>query len=362
MDPLRRRCLTAAAFGLVAPSLRAANSAGHDIARARAGGRIDVRQKGARGDGRADDTQAIQSAIDALPDGGGTVVVPAGIYLINPLRSLRLRDRMHLQLAQDAWLVAIPNAAPRAYVLNLHDVEDVEVSGGNLLGERERHRGTEGEWGHGIMVRGAERVTLRDLRIQRCWGDGISIGGISGAQPRPSRDVVVSNVVCSANRRQGLTIGRSRRVRVLRSAFIDTGGVLPGCGIDVEPDPGDIADDILITDCLARGNAGAGIQLYERSRNVKVRGCRIVENRGDGIHVRGARDCVFENNEVNDNGLRGIAIRGESEALRLSHNRFSGNARGIRGKAGTRGKGWLHVDVSKSARAITIERSNQLGP
>lgn len=329
--------------------------------RARAGSRIDVRQHGARGDGRSDETRAIQAAIDALPAGGGTVVVPAGLYLINPLRSLRLRDRMHLQLAQDAWLIAMPNAAPRAYVLNVHDVEEVEVSGGHILGERERHRGGEGEWGHGIMVRGAERVTVRDMRIQRCWGDAISIGGISGVQPRPSRDVVISNVVCSANRRQGLTIGRSRRVRVSGSAFIDTGGVLPGCGIDVEPDPGDMADDILIADCLARGNAGAGIQLYERSRNVKVRGCRILANRGDGIHVRGARDCVFEHNEINDNGLRGVAIRGGSERLRLSHNRFSGNAQDLRRKAGS-GKGWLHVDVATSARGITIERNNQLGP
>lgn len=180
---------------------------------------IDVSRLGAAGAGRDDETSALQAAIDALPEAGGTVRVPAGRYLVNPLRSLRLRDRMHLQLDPDAWLIAIPNAAPRAYVLNLHGVEDVEVSGGHIYGERDRHRAQSGEWGHGIMLRGAQRVTLRDLDIQRCWGDGISIGGISGARPQPSRDVLISDVVCHRNRRQGLTIGRSRQVRVLRSSF-----------------------------------------------------------------------------------------------------------------------------------------------
>ncbi|HVK50449.1 MAG TPA: right-handed parallel beta-helix repeat-containing protein [Pseudoxanthomonas sp.] len=320
---------------------------------------IDVSRLGAAGAGRDDETSALQAAIDALPEAGGTVRVPAGRYLVNPLRSLRLRDRMHLQLDPDAWLIAIPNAAPRAYVLNLHGVEDVEVSGGHIYGERDRHRAQSGEWGHGIMLRGAQRVTLRDLDIQRCWGDGISIGGISGARPQPSRDVLISDVVCHRNRRQGLTIGRSRQVRVLRSSFLDTGGVLPGCGIDVEPDPGDVAEDVLIQDCLARGNHGAGIQLYTRSRKVQVRGCRLLGNRGAGLLLQDAHECLIEDNDIRDNGLRGVAVHGRSSQVRLANNRFSGNAPALAKQA--RGeRGWMHVDVARSASAIQIDRSNQL--
>jgi polygalacturonase len=47
-----------------------------------------VRTRGAAGDGRKDDTAAIQSALDEAR-GGGTVVLPAGRFLA---ATLHLRD------------------------------------------------------------------------------------------------------------------------------------------------------------------------------------------------------------------------------------------------------------------------------
>lgn len=323
----------------------------------------DVRAHGARGDGRRDDTAAFQAAIDALPAIGGTVLVPAGNYLIDPLRSIHLRSGVHLRMAADARLVAKPNTAPRAYVLSIIGVHDVEISGGRILGDRARHLSRAGEWGHGVMIRGSRRISLHDLHVADCWGDGISIGASGGRVGTPamlSQDVSIAHVVCTGNRRQGLTIGRCRNVRVRQSRFLDTGGTLPGCGIDVEPDPGAGAEGILIEECLARGNQGAGIQLYDRSRDVTVRRCQLLQNRGDGIRVQGAGDCLIEDNEIRDNGLRGIAVKGLSHDLRITGNRFDGNARLTARRQGGE-RGWMHVDVAASARAIRIERDNRYG-
>ena len=44
---------------------------------------VNVKWFGAKGDGIADDTKAIQAAIDSLPEGGGTVYLPAGTFLIS---------------------------------------------------------------------------------------------------------------------------------------------------------------------------------------------------------------------------------------------------------------------------------------
>ncbi|MCX8053738.1 MAG: glycoside hydrolase family 55 protein, partial [Armatimonadetes bacterium] len=43
---------------------------------------VNVRDFGAKGDGSTDDTAAFQAALDSLAEKGGTVFVPAGVYLI----------------------------------------------------------------------------------------------------------------------------------------------------------------------------------------------------------------------------------------------------------------------------------------
>jgi parallel beta-helix repeat protein len=312
---------------------------------------INVRAHGARGDGVRDDTSSIQAAINALPKAGGTVIVPAGAYLIDPTRSVRLRSRMHLSLATGAKLLTKPNAAPRAYVLLAEQAQDVEISGGLIVGDRDSHLGTAGEWGHGIRIRGCSGVTVRDINISRCWGDGISAGGImaKGEPSRPGRDYIFENVVCTGNRRQGLTLGSSRGVRVRGCTFTDTSGTLPSAGIDIEPDIGS-ANDIVIENCVVRGNRGPGIALYKRATGVTVRKCIIERNRGDGILAVTAIDCVFIDNIIRDNGLKGILLRTGSRNVRVARNRLSGNDRGRGGKQ--------QVRVADDSLAVRIEADN----
>ena len=54
-------------------------------------GIINVRNYGAIGDGKTDDTEAIQKAMNALPDKGGVIYFPPGHYLTG---SIKGRDYM----------------------------------------------------------------------------------------------------------------------------------------------------------------------------------------------------------------------------------------------------------------------------
>lgn len=318
--------------------------------RARGTAQISVREHGAIGDGKHDETDAFQSAVDALPDEGGTLNVPAGTYLIDPMRSIRLRSRMHLSLAADATLQAVPNAAPRAYVLLGERIQDLEISGGRIIGERDAHLGAAGEWGHGIRLRGCQRVTVRDMRISRCWGDGISAGGfVSGGKwSQPGRDLVLAGVQCEGNRRQGLTLGSHRGVHVSNCRFDGNGGTAPGAGIDIEPDA-DVARDVVIENCQMNGNRGAGIQLYKRCVAVTVKNCTIERNRGPGILVLAALDSSFVGNQVRDNGASGISIRKGSRNLRITGNRLKGNLR----------PGAKQIRIDDGNEAIHVDSDNR---
>lgn len=319
------------------------------------GRRIGVREKGAVGDGRNDDTFAIQSAIDALAGTGGVVEIPPGQYMIDALKSIRLRSGVHLRLASGARLVARPNAAERSYVLLGQQVSDVVVSGGEIVGERDGHLGRTGEWGHGIGLRGCSRVTVSNMRISRCWGDGMSIGAASirKGDSAPSTDIVVERVRCLGNRRQGLTIGRSRRVRVRDCEFSDTRGTKPEYGIDIEPDrPGD-ARDIVIERCTLRNNRGGGIQIFHRVSDVAIRDC-LIERNGYGIYAQLASSGVVENNRIRDNRLAGIGLSRQTRNFRVSGNRFSGNSGGRAGRGKGQPPSRGHIHVAKDALNIVV--------
>ena len=343
---LRNSMLLAVPFVMGGTAFSAAAAVFVPPTRSRGTAVINVRDHGATGNGSTDDTAAFARAIAALPDAGGTVVVPEGDYLLDPTRSLRLRSRMHLQMASTARLVAKPNSLDRAYVLYVYDADDVEISGGQIVGERYQHKGTTGEWGHGIMVRGANRLTIRDIRISDCWGDGISVSSVKvttrTAPWRPSDDVVVANVVCTGNRRQGMSIGGVRNMKVYDSEFSNTRGVEPGCGIDIEPDKFNLdrAENVVIENCLIRGNEGNGILVYRRVKQVIIKRCEIELNEGYGVLTIGATKGYIALNRIRHNRMDGLGIASESTDYAVSGNYFRNNT--------TRNQGLVGLDATWS--------------
>jgi parallel beta-helix repeat protein len=361
IDLARRRLLVALPMFMLAGPLAAMAERDKAPRRERGGTRIDVRSTGARGDGVTDDTAAFQRAIDGLPADGGTVAVPDGDYLIDPTRSVQLRSRMHLQLAPGARLLAKPNAEEKTFVLEVARVNDVEISGGRIVGDRDKHLGTTGEWGHGIAIYGAKRVTVRDIHVSRCWGDGIGIAGKRAKKTDkrimadPSEDVVLANVISTGNRRQALTIGHSRDVRVYHCRFSDTAGTAPQCGIDLEPDKPHDVRRALIENCRIDGNQGSGIQVYLRVYDVTIRGCTIENNRRHGILAVAAVNGVIEDNQIHGNGSAGVGLKGPTRNYEIRGNRFRNNSvrRRSRPKK-AKGPEQSHIQRAQDASEITL--------
>jgi hypothetical protein len=290
---------------------------------------LNVMNYGAFGNGVHDDTAAFQAAVKALPSTGGTVFVPAGTYMIDALKSIKLRSLMLLQLDPGATLAALPNSANISSVVSADVVHDIEIAGGQIIGERDQHLGTTGEGGHCIVIRGCSKVTIRDIRLSRGWGDGLSVGPKPQYQKRYiySQDVAVANIVCTGNRRNGLSITNVIGMKVYDSEFSDTHGTSPQCGIDVEPNK-DIDglgynDQVRIENCVIKGNAAYGINVWLRSRNLTITKCTIAENKSCGLVTRGLTGGTFTYNTINDNGATGLFIQiGSTNVVVSNHISF----------------------------------------
>jgi hypothetical protein len=278
---------------------------------------------------------SIQKAINSLPSDGGTVVVAPGEYSIDAVNaSIKLRNGVRLVLT-GVTLKVIPNSAIRYAVLDSNAAWDWEVVGGEIVGDRYEHSYvTAGlttsqqthEWGHGFAVHGGGRGTVTGLKVSNCTGDGICIS---------SDDIVVENCVSTNNRRQGCSIVDGVAVKLLNSEFSYTNGTSPQCGVDIEPEPGQVCKSVLIDNCRFPGNAKYGINILQRSDGgiidgVTVQHCQIGGtdlasiNKSNGAVVNGASNVSFLNNQIGWNSATGLRLL-SGKTLHVSGNRFGPN-------------------------------------
>jgi hypothetical protein len=113
----------ASAIGTPATPSKHAGMTGSDL-----GARVyNVRDFGAKGDGTTIDTVALQAAIDACTkDQGGTVLVPAGVFVIG---SVELKSNVTLHVSASAKLLG--TADGKQY----HHVDAIPLSGNSTLAD-----------------------------------------------------------------------------------------------------------------------------------------------------------------------------------------------------------------------------------
>jgi hypothetical protein len=222
---------------------------------------VSVKDKGARGNAAANDTVAIQAAIDAIAGTGGTVLVPPGTYLVDahPGKGLKLKSNMTLRLADGAVLKVIPNDLPLYTLISVAKARDVTIEGGVLEGDRKEHLGTKGEWGMGIRIGPeAENVTVSATTARKMWGDGIYVSGAT--------TVKICGFTADRNRRQGMSIIEADGIIVTNSVFKNTRGTRPSAGIDFEPN-----------------------EAHQKIMNVRIENSKFIDNAGAGVMIAGKR-------------------------------------------------------------------------
>lgn len=263
----------------------------------------------------ADDaTDALQAAIDS---GAKTVRVP---YMGRPWIVRPIRLRSDLELAFEPGVIVLAKEGEFRgtgdSLFSATDASNIAVVGyGATLRMRKKDYQNppyeKAEWRMGLDFTGCEGIRVEGLRIESTGGDGIYIGA-TDARPY-CKDVVIRDVVCHDNHRQGISVISAENLLIEHCVLSDTGGTAPEAGIDFEPNR---ANERLVQ-CVLRGslvenNSGNGILLYLRplSResapvSITVEDCLVRGGAQAGIAVGaldddgpgGAvefRDCVVE--------------------------------------------------------------------
>jgi hypothetical protein len=203
-----------------------------------------VTSYGAVGDGKTDDTDAIQHAIDTAAERQGTVQFPAGIYCC---RGITLRPHVGLY-AHPTWSFKKPGGA----IIRLIDPTAKAI----------------------IDLTGAYGATIDGLNLDGGWNVGENVHGI----------------------------------------LVD------------KPDYGSEEDTPRIERCRIFHCTGDGIHL-SRIWCFTVRHCLVINNRGDGLRVRGW-DGFLLDNWLTANGKAGYGAYEENSSITMIGNRIEWNQRG----------------------------------
>ena len=294
---------------------------------------------GARGDGRSDDTVALQRCLDSAPAGAVVRLRTGAVYRVDtnyrPSREtvggLRLKTGQVLEL-NGAELRALPTAAPHGSVVQAFRTSGWKIVGpGRIAGERTGHRGTAGEWGMGISAWGSSGWQIvGGVEVADCWGDGVYVGSAGAGF---CENFLIDAVKVRNCRRNGISIvaGRNGEIRNCDIEKID--GTAPFGGIDLEPNQVSQPNrNIRITGGRMR-NVGVGIYVTVANQGVTISGVDIeAQNSGVIIGDNSVDVRIVGNPSIKSlvGGREGAAIRTVSRqpatirGLQIRNNQLSG--------------------------------------
>lgn len=198
-----------------------------------------------------DYTDVIQKVLDE----NRNVQFPSFPLLINE-KGLSVKSNSNLYFGDNSQLILKPNSLDRYEILRLHNVHNIKILNAVIIGDKELHKSSKGEWGMGIAIRGASsNIQIYNARISDCWGDGIYIGHLRKIAPK---DIIIANAVINNMYRNGISITTGENINISNTVISN----INYNGIKIEPSNAEATfKKIVLKNINTFNNYGSGVSV-----------------------------------------------------------------------------------------------------
>lgn len=311
---------------------------------------------GAVGDGKTDDTRAIQAAINACHEnGGGRVVFPGGHTYRSGMLILCSNLELHLQMGavlmgsdrledyrfqgdsaspQTRGVPSYVNCeytgAPTHYFLYARDCQNLAITGfGVIDGNEEIFYGEETKWhiegsfyprAPLLFVENADHLTLRDVTLRRSAFWTVHLVGC--------RDVLISGIRILNNLRMancdGIDPDHCQNVRIegCHIECADDCIVFKNTAAAMQYGP---CENIVVSNCTLTSTSAAikfGSESEALFRNILIENCVISRsNRGISLQLRdqgSIENVIFQNLTISTRLFRKECFWGQAEPIAIT--------------------------------------------
>ena len=251
---------------------------------------VDVRAFGADGSDTADDSIAIQSAIDFLGNNCGTVFFPSGDFYISNTLNITNGGCSLIGSGIDATTLRMSNSINKD-MIHLHvDVNDefFTLRDMMLVGNKANNN-----LGRGLYT-GAGDATIRDVQINNVFFNGFPETAI---HLESAWGAIIDGVVIEFGLGDGIRISSSTDAKITNSKIIDN----QGSAINAKADSDGVTHLGIYNNYLKIGNESPAILLNASWSTVSNN--KIVEG-GDSVNSTGIK-IIQDNNIISNNAFTG---------------------------------------------------------
>lgn len=218
-----------------------------------------------------------ENKIVSLPD----------INIVVAKEGIVLNDFNVLVFGNKTKVIMEPNDLISYGIIKVHGAKNVKIINPTLIGDRDKHLGKEGEWGHGISILGSQNIEILNYNIRNCWGDGIYIGILN---KKSSKNIVLKSGFLDYNRRNGMSIVAGEQITINDVTICNTFGTLPMYGLDIEPNNEfSEINDVKINNIKTINNYEGGIAIcLHKMRKANIKNVNIsIENYSNSNSKKG---------------------------------------------------------------------------